>query len=108
MSTFRKTLLGVAIILLIIALVMIGVSMANSKYNQKFPPIVADCPDYWTRKDNLCINKKRLGTQVCHKDMDFTNSAQWTGSDGVCNKKKWAQGCNLTWDGITNNIHACN
>lgn len=51
MSTFRKTVLGVAILLLIISLVMIGISMANSKYNQKFPPIVADCPDYWTRKN---------------------------------------------------------
>jgi len=107
MGTFRKTIVVVAIILLIISLVMIGMSMGNSKYNQKFPPIVAECPDYWIRKNNLCINKKNIGAQICHSNMDFTNSAQWTGSDGLCNKKSWAQKCNLTWDGVTNNINAC-
>ena len=105
--TFRKIILGVAIILLIIALVMIGMSIANSKYNQKFPPIVAECPDYWTRSGTNCVNSKKLGGPNCHRNMDFTNSAQWTGTNGMCNKKNWAKGCHITWDGVTNNVNAC-
>lgn len=107
--TFRKIILGVAIILLIIALVMIGISIANSKYNQKFPPIVAMCPDYWDISGNNCVNSKKIGELNCHGNMNFTNSPHWTGADGMCNKQKWAMnpGCNITWDGVTNNVNAC-
>jgi len=107
MNTFRKTILGIATILLILALIMVGVSIANSKYNQKFPPIIAECPDYWTRSGKYCVNNKKLGGTNCHRNMDFTSSSQWTGTNGLCEKKKWAKLCNLTWDGVTNNMNAC-
>ena len=107
MNTFQKIVMGVALVLLIIVLVFISISIANSKYTKKFPPVVAECPDYWLREKNLCVNKKKLGNANCHSDMDFTNSAQWEGGDGLCNKQKWAKGCNLVWDGVTNNVHAC-
>ena len=32
--------------------------------------------------------------------MDF-NTPYFRGSDGTCNKYKWAKSCDLTWDGIT-------
>ena len=35
--------------------------------------------------------------------MNF-NQAPYTGSQGTCNKYKWAQGCGLTWDGITSGV----
>ena len=38
--------------------------------------------------------------------MDFTGD-QWDGSTGDCRKSKWATGCDLTWDGITNNPDVC-
>ena len=38
--------------------------------------------------------------------MNF-NTGLWTGDDGICNKQKWANSCDLTWDGITNNPNAC-
>ena len=88
MNTFRKTILGIATILLILALIMIGVSIANSKNNQKFPPIVAECPDYWTRSGNNCVNSKNLGGTNLPRNMNFISSAQWTGTNGLCNKKK--------------------
>ena len=38
--------------------------------------------------------------------MNF-NSGLWSGDDGLCNKNKWANACDLTWDGVTNNPNAC-
>lgn len=35
--------------------------------------------------------------------MNF-NQAPYTGNQGTCNKYKWAQGCNTTWDGITSGV----
>lgn len=35
--------------------------------------------------------------------MNF-NQAPYTGGQGTCNKYKWAQGCNITWDGITSGV----
>ena len=28
-------------------------------------------------------------------------------NSGICKKKKWANGCNVHWDGITNNEDVC-
>jgi hypothetical protein len=107
MNTFQKTVMGIALVLLLITLGIVWISISNSKYSKKFPPVVAECPDYWLREKKLCVNKKQLGNGNCHGSMDFTNSAQWDGNEGICNKQKWAKGCNLTWDGVTNNVHAC-
>jgi len=38
--------------------------------------------------------------------MNF-NQPNWTGSNGLCNKSRWARACDLTWDGISNNHDAC-
>ena len=38
--------------------------------------------------------------------MDFS-VYPYSGADGLCNKKKWAKTCELTWDGITNNKSIC-
>ena len=35
--------------------------------------------------------------------MNF-NQAPYIGNKGTCNKYKWAQGCNITWDGITSGV----
>jgi hypothetical protein len=104
MEEFYKYVLYFLIILFIIILSIVAVYLYKNKNVlvgvNKIK--VMNCPDYW-REDNLskCINDKHLGT--CSQDnMDFSLS-KWTGNNGLCNKKKWAIGCNLTWDGITNN-----
>jgi hypothetical protein len=110
MSTFQNIVMVVAIIMLMICLTLVGVSLYNQKYTTAFPPVVADCPDYWLDKSNgdssNCENVKNLGKDSCAKTMNFSTSS-WTGDTGQCNKSRWARACDLTWDGITNNSSVC-
>ena len=108
--TFQKTVLVVAIVLLLLVLIVVGVALYKKKYSGDFPPVVGDCPDYWIAinngTNNICSNVKNLGRAKCPKTMNF-NQPNWTGTNGLCNKSKWARACDLTWDGITNNTDAC-
>ena len=111
MASFQKSVLMIAAILLIIALILFAVLMAQS--TKKYPPVVANCPDYWidlsggiNSDGSSCYNVKNLGKAQCKKQMDF-NVDFWTGDDGNCNKQTWAKACDLTWDGITNNPDIC-
>ena len=74
----------VAIVLLVLCLIFIGVSLYNSKYNTQFPPVVADCPDYWLDMSegdgSRCVNRMDLGSSSSSKEMDFSGSF-WTGDD---------------------------
>jgi uncharacterized protein YxeA len=121
---FQKIVLTVAIIVFILLLIFIGSVLYQNKYGSAFPPFVSNCPDYWldmektvtnvnsddsdNSKSNIkCYNVKNLGNPSCQKEMDFSGD-MWSGSDGDCRKYKWAKGCDLTWDGITNNEDICN
>lgn len=109
METFQNIVIAVATMLLVIALIFIGISLYHKKKRTVFPPVLAECPDYWLDMSegnaNKCVNTKNLGT--CDTDtMDFSSSF-WAGSIGLCNKYKWARQCNLTWDGVTNAINPC-
>jgi hypothetical protein len=103
---FQKTVSTVAIIILIIALCFIGIALYRAKYNSAYPPTLANCPDYWDISGNDCMNSMGLGNPNCNVPMDFTKP-NWSGKDGLCNKYTWATSCNLTWDGITDNVDAC-
>lgn len=108
--SFQITVMIVAVVLLICALLMIGVVLHKQKSNDNivFPPVVGDCPDYWVNETNddkvKCVNEKKLGD--CHATMDFS-LPRWKGDSGLCNKFKWARDCGITWDGVTNNPKAC-
>ena len=111
MATFQKTTLSIAIVLLILALILFALLMSQSA--KTYPPVVGQCPDYWVdlsggliSDGSSCYNVKNLGKDTCKKQMDFTADF-WSGSDGICNKQKWAKSCDLTWDGVTNNSKAC-
>ena len=111
MASFQKNVLMIAAVLLIISLILFAVLMIQS--SKKYPPVVANCPDYWVdlsggvnNDGSSCYNVKNLGKSQCKKQMDF-NVDFWTGDDGNCNKQTWAKGCDLTWDGITNNPDIC-
>jgi len=102
MASFQKIVLTIAIIMLIILLIFIGLSLKSSS-SQVWPPLVAQCPDYWSMdgsgNNTICRNVQNLGT--CDlKVMNF-NQPQFTGSQGTCSKYLWANKCGLTWDGIT-------
>jgi hypothetical protein len=104
---FQKTVSTVAIIILIIALCVIGIALYRQKYNSKYPPVIANCPDYWDVSGNLCVNSMKLGNPSCkNTNMDFTQG-NFAGTAGMCAKYQWARSCNLTWDGISDNVDAC-
>jgi hypothetical protein len=110
--SFQNTVIKISSLVFIITLVVIGFSLYNNKSSVVYPPVIANCPDYWLEKPsndndtNICFNTNKLGKSSCEKNKDFTGSL-WTGGDGNCNKYKWAKSCNLTWDGITNSINIC-
>lgn len=113
MEGFQKLILFSAIIILIIALVIIGIALSYAKDGEQWPPVTADCPDYWmidgSGNNTQCINVKDLGT--CppksgeqHLTMNF-NTPVFTGSNENCAKYTWAKKCNVTWDGITYGVN---
>jgi hypothetical protein len=115
---FQKIVLTVAIVIFVLLLIFIGSVLYKNKYSSAFPPVIASCPDYWIDKEMTvtgaedsntqqnCNNIKNLGNPSCSKEMDFTGDL-WQGDDGDCKKYQWAKGCDLTWDGITNNTSIC-
>jgi hypothetical protein len=102
MAVFQKTVVTIAITILIISLCLIGITLYRQKYTSNYPPVIANCPDYWDVSGNFCKNSMDLGNSKCNANMDFT-TAQWSGNSGLQKKYDWAKACNLTWDGITNN-----
>jgi hypothetical protein len=106
---FQRIILTIAIVLLILCLILIGIVLVNSKNSQQWPPMVGDCPDYWVDLSGngaQCVNVKNLGScnfgfgNSKYQTMDFTQ-APFSGNNGLCAKYNWANGCKLTWDGIT-------
>ena len=106
MEQFQRTTIIVFIVILLISLAFISVVLYNSKYTKSFPPVTPNCPDYWldNSKGNggNCFNIKNLGDEACQRTMDFSTGT-YKGAGGLCKKKKWAESCHITWDGIANN-----
>jgi hypothetical protein len=103
---FQKSVATVAIVILIIALCFIGIALYKQANNSDYPPVIANCPDYWDVSGNMCVNSMALGNQACHRPMNFT-TPQWNNSSSMCKKYTWANSCNLTWDGISDNASLC-
>ena len=110
MAVFQKTVVTVASTILIISLCLIGITLYRQKYTSNYPPVIANCPDYWTdtsgNNGSRCINEQNIGNMACTRAPDFT-TAMYAGTEGSCEKLKWATTCNLSWDGITNNPDKC-
>ena len=110
MATFQTIVMITAAIILLVSLCFIGLALRNAKNNAIFPPVIANCPDYWTdtsgNNGSRCINEQNIGSMECIRAPDFT-TAMYAGTEGSCEKLKWATTCNLSWDGITNNADVC-
>ena len=105
MNGFQRTIMIIATVVLIICLIMIGIALRNHTKSVDYPPVVAQCPDYWEAQENengstLCRNVRLLGAKACKGSTSFDS---W----GLCKKSKWAKACDITWDGVTNNLSAC-
>ena len=107
---FNITLTLVAIVVSIIFLVIVGVKFYLNRYNITFPPVIADCPDYWLDESDddtiKCVNVKNIGKEGCPKTMNFSDS-RFKGNNGLCRKYKWAKRCDITWDGISQLEDTC-
>lgn len=111
---FQKIVLIIASLLLIISLIIIASIFYKSTYGStEWPPNVGVCPDYWvdlSGNGSECFNSKYLGTCDQYKPTSESNNTMnfdtspYNGTDGTCEKYKWAKGCNLTWDGITSGV----
>ena len=101
---FKNIVILVASIILIIMLIIIGIILYRLQKNLKFPPVISKCPDYWELNKKICYNPKHLGT--CGNQKNF-NTDFYKGHDGRCMKSKWAERCELTWQGITNDSKIC-
>lgn len=109
--SFQKIVLMIASVLLVIVLITFGIAFHDNKDNKKFPPVQSQCPDFWEVKQGkdgitLCENVKELGKSNCQREMNF-NVMPFIGQSGPCNKRKWANSCEITWDGITNAYGNC-
>mgnify|MGYP001431796380 CR=1 FL=1 len=105
--SFTLIVLILAIIISIISLITFGIQFYLKQMDGTFPPVVADCPDYWLVEsdgdNSLCINVNKLGKGGCQKIKDFSSS-RYKGNEGLCRKYKWATRCNIAWDGVTDQI----
>ena len=122
MDSFKYSVLYTAIVILIIALIVIGLSIRSSISNAKWPPVITSCPDFWRFDDQTreCVNINNLGNAsdtACpnyptsrHTKCDkfkFEDDTKFSGSYGNCEKQKWADALGIKWDGITNNRELC-
>lgn len=118
MASFNKIVVSSALLILVVSLVAIAIFVSKSLFEDKFPPIISDCPDYWDvtydSKDNvICQNNSTInagsGKNKCNNYP--VNKFKENGSgdnDVLCSKYKWSKNCGIVWDGVTNNSDPCN
>ncbi len=111
---FYKSLLIGTVVSLIIVLAIMGVILGNSAKNMTFPSEYPMCPDYYTiDSSGKCKINSTIysATNADCANKNFNETRYNTGGtgplSGLCLKKQWAQGCGVTWDGITNNSEIC-
>jgi hypothetical protein len=115
MDIFYVIVPSIAICILILMLTYIGIRMANNS-TSVFPPQYSTCPDYWTVTNGICTipdaTNRNYGALASVKNWSKSvpagsvyNSANGTidfSKSLICDLKKWANGQNVTWDGVSN------
>lgn len=115
----QKTIIGLAIMLLIIFSIFTYYVLSHSKNTSQFPPRISVCPDYFENgKDNYgnfhdCYNTYKLGNyesgiksnkEYCKYLPKRLISADTRSN--VKSKCRYASQCNIGWDGLGNDL--CN
>jgi hypothetical protein len=127
MLSFYSIVLLIAIIILIIALTIVGLTLKKKQNVKPFPDFKNTCPDFWTvdATDGLCkpsattpintplpakvhsyVNANvpvvTSGSTATDKKIDSIDpdDSKWA---SVCTKTKWAKNVGILWDGVTNN-----
>jgi hypothetical protein len=115
LEPFQSKVVGVACVVLIVMLSIIGYLLANSKIGAKeWPPTIAVCPDYWedtTGTGKHCTNPHNLGRCKGREEqsgMDGLDFTSFMKPSMRCEASKiFRDDCDLSWDGITNDDNAC-
>jgi len=133
MTEFKFAILLVGIIALIIGLTSVAVLLSKGDIKSEWPPFISKCPDeYEYNKDMNYPNKCRpkysnifpgtvptatqgkttilvneVETEVSYCDVFDPAHSDFEGVQGNCNKKKWADDCGVSWDGVRGNESLC-
>lgn len=104
MPTFQNIVIYTSVTLLIIILIIVAINIHSAKKAAKWPPVVSDCPDYWsdngTGGSKCTINDNNVNLGKATSPMDFSLST-YTGANQNCNRYKWALSNDVSWDGLT-------
>ncbi len=98
MGFYKTALIGFTVHLILLLGIMAYI-LSNKDNNQQFPATLSTCPDFYSlNQDGQCI----MDTSVyASRDQ---NCLKLNPRDLAFNDKKlWAVGCGVSWDGITNN-----
>ena len=110
---FYKLISLIALVILIICLSSVGAALHYTNQKVVFPPNISKCPDTYVfdSSNNYCENSNDLIINDDCKTPNFDEDKyKQPGSgpnSGYCAKKKWAQRCQVNWDGLTNNRSIC-
>ena len=118
LTQFNKIVLIIATIVLIVMLVLLYIFLSKALFEDSYPPVVSDCPDYWdislnSNGEQECIDNLKInsgsGASNCRNILPALFEVGGQHKDGViCNRYDIAKECNLIWDGITNTSKDCN
>ena len=116
MAAFQNNVVRIATIVFIAFMALVSLMLLLAKENQQFPPMYPTCPDYYGLIDDggpkcevkfpqMVSSDSATGgnpAMSCRK-LDLTNPAYkgWE-TQQLKNKRKWAEDCGVTWDGVSN------
>ena len=109
---YKKTIIFVALLFVFLVLFLLWYLLKQSKRNTSFPPNIGICPDYFVAEESVlggvretrCKQgsvKQTLAKNICKvgNSNDYFNIA---GLNNNRERKKRADECQISWDGITN------
>jgi len=102
-GSVQQKIAGIMFLVLVACLSLITYTTYRDK-NQVFPPMVNQCPDFYTLKGTKCIRPSTY-PKTAPGELDIGESSVYNdkNANSLCKKKKWAKDNSITWDGITNN-----
>ena len=117
MTEFKFAILLVAIIALIIGLTSIAVLLSKGDIKSEWPPFISKCPDEYKYNNSTSRCIPKYNSMEVNKNSNVLNGTScdefnpsdslFDGVQGNCNKKKWADDCGVSWDGVRGNESLC-
>jgi hypothetical protein len=108
--SFQMIVLWTAVLIFIATLGFIGYSIYTSQYNVAWPPLISDCPDYWSvSTDGINCNPSSYNS--CSSSSGGDKPFPILTYPNLCDKYDFAKknGCqpSFNWSGISNSLK-CN